>query len=252
MCDAGLRRQRRRLDSLLPHRHAGVQLTVCCHSSSEYHWGSRGARMVLMECSPFNKMNFLPKSVDATVVDVKGKNKNEFYMEDYFLSLISFYRWLVSIVSEQIVVFFLGIRFSVLCYCQKVECWNGCGKSVFPSPPVFPPGPQGMSDSRQRAVSYIEGRLSSLSSTYAAAMASYALANENKFDRDFLYRFVSPGVVSKLHVPIYTLIWCVWFLCEDEIYPVMGIMGFNNHLLYPLRVQWAIFHQPPTTAKLIH
>lgn len=48
--------------------------------------------MVLMECSPFNKMNFLPKSVDATVVDVKGKNKNEFYMEDYFLSLISFYR----------------------------------------------------------------------------------------------------------------------------------------------------------------
>lgn len=54
--------------------------------------------------------------------------------------------------------------------------------------------PQGMPDSRRRAASYIEGRLQSLTSPYAVAVASYALANEGKFNREVLYRFVSRGV----------------------------------------------------------
>lgn len=66
-----------------------------------------------------------------------------------------------------------------------------------------------MPDSRKKAVSYIEGRLHSLTSSYAVAMASYALANENKFDRGVLYKFVSPGVVSQLYVPIHMFKWCV-------------------------------------------
>lgn len=68
-----------------------------------------------------------------------------------------------------------------------------------------------MPDSRRRAVSYIEGRLRSLTSSYAVTIASYALANENKFDREFLYRFVSPGAVSKLYVAAHSTVlkWCV-------------------------------------------
>lgn len=68
-----------------------------------------------------------------------------------------------------------------------------------------------MPDSRRKAVSYIEGRLHSLTSSYAVAMASYALANENveKFDRAVLYKFVSRGVVSQLYVPIHMFKWCV-------------------------------------------
>lgn len=60
-----------------------------------------------------------------------------------------------------------------------------------------------MPESRSKALSYIEGRLQSLTSSYAVAMASYALANENKFNREVLYRFVSPGVVSQFYVPIH-------------------------------------------------
>lgn len=66
-----------------------------------------------------------------------------------------------------------------------------------------------MPDSRRKAVSYIEERLHSLTSPYAVAMASYALANENKFDREVLYKFVSRGVVSQLYVPIHMFKWCV-------------------------------------------
>ncbi|CAL8328656.1 unnamed protein product [Lota lota] len=42
-----------------------------------------------------------------------------------------------------------------------------------------------------KAVDYLEKRLPDLTSPYAVAMASYALANENKLNKDILYKFVS-------------------------------------------------------------
>uniref|UniRef100_A0A672GYZ7 NTR domain-containing protein n=1 Tax=Salarias fasciatus TaxID=181472 RepID=A0A672GYZ7_SALFA len=54
----------------------------------------------------------------------------------------------------------------------------------------------GLSDSIDKAVSYLERRLDSLTNPYAVAMTSYALANEGKLNREVLYRFVSPGVFT--------------------------------------------------------
>lgn len=45
------------------------------------------------------------------------------------------------------------------------------------------------------AVSYLERRLPGLLNPYAVAMASYALANENKLNKETLYRFAAPGCV---------------------------------------------------------
>nr|XP_046262998.1 complement C3-like isoform X2 [Scatophagus argus] len=42
-----------------------------------------------------------------------------------------------------------------------------------------------------KAVNYLEGRLDDLNNSYAAAMTSYALANENKMDLKILFKFVS-------------------------------------------------------------
>ncbi|XP_041822795.1 complement C3-like [Chelmon rostratus] len=58
-----------------------------------------------------------------------------------------------------------------------------------------------------KAVAYLERRLPALTNPYAVAMTSYALANENKLNRDILYKFISPALshwpVPKGH--IYTL-----------------------------------------------
>ncbi|XP_072240560.1 complement C3-like [Leuresthes tenuis] len=43
-----------------------------------------------------------------------------------------------------------------------------------------------------KAVAYLEKRLQSLTNPYAVAMTSYALANEQKLNREVLYKFVSP------------------------------------------------------------
>uniref|UniRef100_A0A8C5CRC7 Uncharacterized protein n=1 Tax=Gadus morhua TaxID=8049 RepID=A0A8C5CRC7_GADMO len=48
-----------------------------------------------------------------------------------------------------------------------------------------------MTGSINTAVGYLEGRLPSLTNPYAVAMVSYALANENKLNKEILYRFVS-------------------------------------------------------------
>ncbi|KAM9318794.1 LOW QUALITY PROTEIN: complement C3-like, partial [Pholidichthys leucotaenia] len=42
------------------------------------------------------------------------------------------------------------------------------------------------------AVGYLDRRLASLTNPYAVAMTSYALANENKLNKEILYKFVSP------------------------------------------------------------
>ncbi|TDH08997.1 hypothetical protein EPR50_G00103790 [Perca flavescens] len=58
-----------------------------------------------------------------------------------------------------------------------------------------------------KAVAYLERRLPHLTYSYAVAMTSYALANENKLNKEILYKFASPELshwpVSTGHV--YTL-----------------------------------------------
>lgn len=44
----------------------------------------------------------------------------------------------------------------------------------------------------EKAVTYLERRLPNLSNPYAVAITSYALANENKLNREILYKFASP------------------------------------------------------------
>ncbi|CAL8330682.1 unnamed protein product [Lota lota] len=44
-----------------------------------------------------------------------------------------------------------------------------------------------------KSVDYLEKHLPSLTNPYAVAMVSYALANENKLNKEILYRFVSQG-----------------------------------------------------------
>ncbi|KAM6939509.1 complement C3-like [Xenentodon cancila] len=48
-----------------------------------------------------------------------------------------------------------------------------------------------LQSSIDKAVTYLENRLPSLTNPYAVAMTSYALANENKLNREILYKFVS-------------------------------------------------------------
>ncbi|XP_063332735.1 complement C3-like [Pelmatolapia mariae] len=43
-----------------------------------------------------------------------------------------------------------------------------------------------------KAVAYLENRLPSLTNPYAVAMTSYALANENKLNKEILYKFAAP------------------------------------------------------------
>ncbi|XP_070776629.1 complement C3-like [Enoplosus armatus] len=49
----------------------------------------------------------------------------------------------------------------------------------------------GFKDSIDKAVAYLEGRQHNLTNSYAAVMTSYALANENKLDRQILSKFNS-------------------------------------------------------------
>nr|AIA08688.1 complement component C3 [Oplegnathus fasciatus] len=49
-----------------------------------------------------------------------------------------------------------------------------------------------VTDSIDKAVAYLEKHLHNLTNSYAAVMTSYALANENKLDRQILSKFVSP------------------------------------------------------------
>uniref|UniRef100_A0A7N8XVI9 Complement C3 n=1 Tax=Mastacembelus armatus TaxID=205130 RepID=A0A7N8XVI9_9TELE len=62
-------------------------------------------------------------------------------------------------------------------------------------------------NSIDKAVDYLERRLPSLTNPYAVAMTSYALANENRLNKDILYKFASPEL-SHWPVPkgrVYTL-----------------------------------------------
>uniref|UniRef100_A0A8C9XDJ9 Anaphylatoxin-like domain-containing protein n=1 Tax=Sander lucioperca TaxID=283035 RepID=A0A8C9XDJ9_SANLU len=56
-----------------------------------------------------------------------------------------------------------------------------------------------------KAVNYLERRLPSLTNSYAVAMTSCALANENKLNKQILYKFASPGVVTQLILDIFNV-----------------------------------------------
>ncbi|XP_029942166.1 complement C3-like [Salarias fasciatus] len=88
----------------------------------------------------------------------------------------------------------------------------------------------GLSDSIDKAVSYLERRLDSLTNPYAVAMTSYALANEGKLNREVLYRFVSPelshwpvpkGHQYTLEATAYALLALVKTWAFEEARPVV-------------------------------
>ncbi|XP_014835711.1 PREDICTED: complement C3-like, partial [Poecilia mexicana] len=56
-----------------------------------------------------------------------------------------------------------------------------------------------LQDSINKAVSYLQKRLLTLINPYAVAMASYALANENKLNLEILHSFSSP---DQSHWPV--------------------------------------------------
>lgn len=55
------------------------------------------------------------------------------------------------------------------------------------------PSFQSLPGSIAKAVGYLERQLPTLVNPYAVALASYALANENKLNRNILYKFAHQG-----------------------------------------------------------
>ncbi|XP_071360125.1 complement C3-like [Trachinotus anak] len=86
-----------------------------------------------------------------------------------------------------------------------------------------------------KAVTYLEGRLQSITNSYAAAMASYALANENRLNRQILSKFISPDLnhwpvhdshLFTLEATAYALLALVKVKALDEARPV--VRWFNQ------------------------
>ncbi|KAM6938799.1 complement C3-like [Lycodopsis pacificus] len=86
-----------------------------------------------------------------------------------------------------------------------------------------------------KAVVSLESRLPSLTNPYAVAMTSYALANEDKLNREILYKFVSPdfshwptprGRVYTLEATAYALLALVKAKAFEEARPV--VRWFNK------------------------
>ncbi|XP_029941620.1 complement C3-like [Salarias fasciatus] len=95
-----------------------------------------------------------------------------------------------------------------------------------------------LSFSINKAVSYLERRLNSLTNPYAVAMTSYALANEGKLNREVLYRFVSSDLshwpVAKGHrytleATAYALLALVKTRAFEDARPV--VTWFNQQLV---------------------
>ncbi|XP_074487252.1 complement C3-like [Sebastes fasciatus] len=86
-----------------------------------------------------------------------------------------------------------------------------------------------------KAVTYLERRLPSLTNPYAVAMTSYALANENKLNREILYKFASPalshwptpkGHVYTLEATAYALLALVKAKAYEDARPI--VRWFNQ------------------------
>ncbi|XP_047433327.1 complement C3-like isoform X3 [Mugil cephalus] len=92
-----------------------------------------------------------------------------------------------------------------------------------------------LTDSIDKAVAYLEKRLPSLVNPYSVAMTSYALANENKLNRDILFKFGSPdlshwpvptGRRDTLEATAYALLALVKDKAFEEAQPV--VRWFNR------------------------
>ncbi|TDH11151.1 hypothetical protein EPR50_G00057950 [Perca flavescens] len=86
-----------------------------------------------------------------------------------------------------------------------------------------------------KAVNYLERRLPRLTNPYAVAMTSYALANENKLNKEILYKFASPdgshwripqGHIYTLEATAYALLALVKAEAFEEARPV--VRWFNK------------------------
>ncbi|KAK5866269.1 hypothetical protein PBY51_020475 [Eleginops maclovinus] len=86
-----------------------------------------------------------------------------------------------------------------------------------------------------KAVAYLQQRLPSLTNPYAVAMTSYAMANENKMNREILYKFASPelnhwptpkGHVYTLEATAYALLALVKAQAFEDARPV--VRWFNK------------------------
>ncbi|PWA14968.1 hypothetical protein CCH79_00014287 [Gambusia affinis] len=86
-----------------------------------------------------------------------------------------------------------------------------------------------LQDSINKAVSYLQKRLLTLINPYTVAMASYALANENKLNLEILHRFSSPdlshwpvprGRVFTLEATAYALLALVKVKAFNETWPI--------------------------------
>ncbi|XP_034095065.1 complement C3-like [Gymnodraco acuticeps] len=86
-----------------------------------------------------------------------------------------------------------------------------------------------------KAVAYLERRLPSLTNPYAVAMTSYAMANENKMNREILYKFASPelthwptpkGRIYTLEATAYALLALVKTEAFEDARPV--VRWFNK------------------------
>ncbi|XP_034092552.1 complement C3-like isoform X2 [Gymnodraco acuticeps] len=82
----------------------------------------------------------------------------------------------------------------------------------------------------EKAVAYLERRLPSLTNPYAVAMTSYAMANEDKMNREILYKFASPelshwpmskGRVYTLEATAYALLALVRAQAFGDARPVV-------------------------------
>uniref|UniRef100_A0A672ZP21 NTR domain-containing protein n=1 Tax=Sphaeramia orbicularis TaxID=375764 RepID=A0A672ZP21_9TELE len=87
-----------------------------------------------------------------------------------------------------------------------------------------------LSGSIDKAVDYLEKRLPTLTNPYAVAMTSYALANENKLNKEILYNFVSPelnhwplskGNIYTLEATAYALLALVKAEAFEDARPVV-------------------------------
>ncbi|KAJ3582817.1 hypothetical protein NHX12_000203 [Muraenolepis orangiensis] len=108
--------------------------------------------------------------------------------------------WLTSYTAKVFAMANTLIRIdeSIICVAIKWLIQNSQmahGKFV-ESGNVFDKRIMSMPGSMAKAVSYLEGRLPSLTDSYAVAITSYALAvaNKNKFRRDILFKFASSGL----------------------------------------------------------
>eukprot|EP00066_Takifugu_rubripes_P021351 XP_011610617.1 PREDICTED: complement C3-like isoform X1 [Takifugu rubripes] len=88
----------------------------------------------------------------------------------------------------------------------------------------------GLQASKAKAMVYLEMRLPTLINPYAVAIASYALANENKLRQDILFKFASPdssywqvpmGRVYTLEATAYSLLALVKSMAFEEATPVV-------------------------------